>query len=87
AEFVQARSLAFSSFRTRPNPKLTLPRSERVEFKISDDNQWQEISLNLETKKALLGLRLDTGDENGPSIIADLKLRDSGGKVLRSWPR
>jgi len=69
------------------NPKLTLPNSERVEFTIRDDNQWHEISLALNTKKTILGFRLDTGDENGPSIIADLKLRDAEGKVLRAWPR
>lgn len=68
------------------DPKLTLPKSDRLEFAIAADGKWHDIELRLDTDKTILGLRLDTGDRAGSSTIADLTLRDALGKTLRSWP-
>lgn len=68
------------------DPKLTLPKSTRLEFAIATDGKWHDIELRLETDKTILGLRLDTGDRPGSSTIADLTLRDALGNALRSWP-
>ena len=78
-----ARGEAF--FQT--DPKLNLPNSQRTEFAIQPDNQWREISIKLETSGTILGLRLDTGDTAGESVISDLTLRSADGRALRSWPR
>ncbi len=69
------------------NPKQNLPGSPRTEFKIQPDNQWRDISIRIDTRKSILGLRLDTGDTTGTSVISDLTLRSTSGKTLRTWPR
>lgn len=71
----------------KTDPKAILPRSKHRTFKVQDDNQWHELSILLDTRKSIHGLRLDTGDMNGLSVIADLKLLDADGNILRTWPK
>ncbi len=58
----------------------------RVVFKIAATDRWQDIGLESATDTAILGLRLDTGDQPGAAVLAELTLRDAAGKKLRSWP-
>ncbi len=69
------------------NPGQNLPNSPRTEFKILPDNEWRDISIKIDTTKTILGLRLDTGDTTGTSVITGLTLRSADGKALRTWPR
>lgn len=69
------------------NPRLTLPKSPRVEFPIRTDDGWIDFDIELKTDKPILGLRLDTGDRPGTCTISDLTLRDANGVTLRQWPR
>jgi arylsulfatase A-like enzyme len=69
------------------DPKLTLPRSDHLEFEIEADNRWRDMTLELKTAQRLLGLRLDTGDRPGSAVIADLTLRKPDGSIIRGWPQ
>ena len=69
------------------DPKLNLPNSPRTGFNIEPDNRWRDISIKLDTSKTILGLRLDTGDTTGTSVIAGLTLRTVDGRALRTWPK
>lgn len=69
------------------DPKTTLPRGERLEFSIAADGKWQPIAVELPTDMRIYQLRVDVSPGPGKAVIKDLKLCDSGGKVLISWPQ
>ena len=63
-----------------------LPETSRWSY-IQQQAKQGDIAIKIETTKTILGLRLDTGDTNGTSVISDLTLRSADGKALRTWPR
>ncbi|MGZ0173425.1 MAG: arylsulfatase [Planctomycetales bacterium] len=69
------------------DPKTILPKGERIEFAVDADGKWHEVELRLPVEKRIYQLRLDVGDGVSQATITDLKLIDSGGKPVMSWPR
>jgi arylsulfatase len=66
--------------------KTVLPKGDHLEFDVKHNGQWQNISLKIPEKKRLYALRLDPCSSAGEVCIDGLKLKDSSGKVLKSWP-
>jgi len=64
----------------------TLPNGKHIEFKVKHDGAWQDVTLKLDTPKALRALRLDPCSTPGKATIADLQLKDAKGKPLVHWP-
>jgi hypothetical protein len=59
----------------------------RIEFKIDADGEYHEMELKLPVEKRIYQLRLDVGDGVSKAAIAGLKLIDSRGKPVMSWPQ
>jgi arylsulfatase len=68
------------------DPKVTLPRGTRLEFEVQADDQWQEVSLELPTDRSIQQLRIDVSEGPGNATIADLKLLNTEGTPMISWP-
>lgn len=66
--------------------KTQLPAGKHLDFQVTHDGEWQEISLRLDTTEKLYGLRLDPCAGPGRVRMSHLELRDATGKVLRTWP-
>lgn len=66
--------------------KTTLPHGERIEFDVKADGSWQEIRIELPTKRSIQQLRLDVCEGAGKASIRDLRLEDHAGKPLITWP-
>jgi arylsulfatase len=66
--------------------KTVLPKGGHLEFDVKHNGQWQNISLNIPEKKRLYALRLDPCASAGEARIEGLKLMDSSGKIIKSWP-
>ncbi|HRX81836.1 MAG TPA: sulfatase-like hydrolase/transferase, partial [Pirellulaceae bacterium] len=67
-------------------PAVTLPNGEHIAFDVRADDQWQEVIIDLPTKKQLLQLRIDVSDGPGSATIASLKLSSEDGTALIAWP-
>lgn len=68
------------------NPKTTLPNGEHQTFVVNADDQLQDVSIELATKKQLHLLRIDVSDSVGSATIIGLRLLDGKGSVLLKWP-
>jgi arylsulfatase A-like enzyme len=69
------------------DPKTTLPKGLRIEFEVDTDGEYHEMELKLPVEKRIYQLRLDVGDGVSKAAIAGLKLIDSRGKPVMSWPQ
>ena len=68
------------------DPDLKLPDGKRVEFDVKPASPWQDIQVELVTDQRIHKLRIDVSDGPGQATIADLKLLDQKGNVLKTWP-
>lgn len=68
------------------DPKTKLPAGGHLEFAVTHDGQWHEITLHIPETKALHALRLDPCGGPGEARIENLTLEDASGKTLRTWP-
>lgn len=66
--------------------KTTLPNGENLQFDVTHDGQWRDISLAIPNKGRLFALRLDVCDGPGEARIEGLTLKDAKGAVVKSWP-
>ena len=66
--------------------KKTLPKGTHVEFAVNANSEWQDVSIDLPTKKVINQLRIDVSNGKGSAVIEDLKLKDAAGKTLIAWP-
>ncbi len=66
--------------------KTSLPKGTHLQFDIQTDGQWQDHEIELKTDKTIKGLRFDPGDGEGRALIKDLRLLDTKGTVVKSWP-
>jgi arylsulfatase len=69
------------------NPKMTLPKGKRIEFAVRADGEWHDVRIELPTNKQLQQLRIDVSQGAGKATIAELKLEDSAGTVIVTWPK
>ena len=69
------------------DPEVQLPRGKRIRFAVRADGKWQNVRLELPTRKQLQRLRIDVSQEAGSATIADLTLEDATGTVITTWPK
>jgi hypothetical protein len=69
------------------DPRTTLPKGERVEFDVDADGKWHDTKLRLPVEKRIYQLSLDVGAGASQATISGLKLIDSNGKQIISWPQ
>lgn len=67
--------------------QTTLPNGKRISFELTGDNQWQNISLPINTQQTIYQIRIDLSDNEGSALIDQLELTDNQGNNLYSWPR
>ncbi|MHC4994114.1 MAG: arylsulfatase [Planctomycetota bacterium] len=65
--------------------QTTLPNGVNVPFVVNNDGRWHDVSIDLTTDQTIYALRLDVSGGPGKASIRNLRLTDTGGKVLRRW--
>lgn len=68
------------------DPKTPLPSGTHLEFEVTHDDQWHDITIKLDTHETLHGLRLDPCSGPGQVRLRALTLHDDQGRTLQSWP-
>ncbi|MBM3861828.1 MAG: arylsulfatase, partial [Verrucomicrobia bacterium] len=68
------------------DPKTTLPKGHRLEFAVTHDGQWHDVTLAIPETKPLHAFRLDPCAGAGEVRLEGLTLKDADGKVLSQWP-
>ena len=68
------------------DPRVTLPKGQRLPFEVNHDGFWHDYELTLDTKATIHALRLDVGGASGNAVIENLTLRTSDGAVIARWP-
>ena len=63
-----------------------LPKGQHQAFEVRHDDDWQQITLKIDTEGKLYALRLDPCSAPGTVRIKDLKLLDAAGQTLHAWP-
>lgn len=66
--------------------KTILPKGTHITFDVIHDGQWHEYTLTLTTDKQLHALRLDPCSSPGVVRVDSLRLTDTAGNSLKSWP-
>ncbi len=69
------------------DPKIILPRGERVKFPVESSASWQDFSIEIAKEQRLQQLRIDIGDGPGEATIANLRLLGKDEQVLLRWPK
>lgn len=64
------------------DPATSLPAGKHVPLEIKHDEAWHDVSVRLDTSKAICKLRLDVSDGPGEAQIQNLQLSDADGNVL-----
>ena len=67
--------------------KTVLPKGKHVEFDVTADGRWQQVTVPLPTKSRIFQLRIDVADGVAEATLAELKLTRADGTILLSWPR
>ncbi len=83
---VQSRAVGEGEIYWTTDAKTLLPRGRRLAFPVTHDGQWHAVSLPIAEVKPLHALRLDPCAGPGQVRIADLRLKDANGDIVRSWP-
>ncbi|MDB4459071.1 arylsulfatase [bacterium] len=68
------------------DPEVSLPKGNHLAYSVNPNDQWQGISLKLETTEVIRALRVDIGDVPGTAVIKEMVLKDAKGKVVKAWP-
>lgn len=66
--------------------QTTLPNGRHQSFEVKHDGEWHEMSLAIDTKDKLFGIRLDPCSAPGEIRIKGLRLQTSSGESLQTWP-
>ena len=69
------------------DPKTTLPNGTRVEFEIRESEDWQSITVPVNTEQKIYQLRVDFSDGEGEASVDGIQLTDQTGRLLMKWPR
>ncbi len=68
------------------DPNAKLPSGSVAKFRVQHNDEWQDITVRLDTQNQLHALRLDPCSQPGKVTISDLTLKDATGGVLAQWP-
>lgn len=68
------------------DPSTKLQKGTRQAFEVNSDGAWHDVSISIDTKDTLHGLRIDPCSAPGTVKIKGLALQDAAGKQLHSWP-
>ena len=69
------------------DPTTTLPKGKRIEFEVHADEKYHDMAIEFPVQQRIYQLRVDVGDGVAKAVIADLKLIDSRGRPVMSWPK
>jgi arylsulfatase len=83
---VQSRASGGGELFWTTDAKTQLPRGQRMEFTVTHDAQWHDLSMKIPETKPLHAFRLDPCAGAGEVRIEGLTLKDAQGKVLQHWP-
>jgi len=68
------------------DPSTKLQKGTCQAFEVNSDGEWHDVSISIDTKATLHGLRIDPCSAPGTVKIKGLSLQDASGKQLHSWP-